>query len=268
MFRTAARMSPIPASDIPSLSLLYKLKKLEPSRLAPVQGATPIHNDRIGLFRGDITTLAVDAIVNAANTSLLGGGGVDGAIQRAAGRKLYDECRTLKGCATGSSKITDGYNLPSKKVIHTVGPIYDDLQSDKSKADLQGCYQSSLELAVKNKLKTIAFSGISTGIYGYPSTDAAVAACEVVKHFLDGDDGEKLDKIIFVTFEEKDVLSYNTVLPRYFPPSTETTAEQKKAVEEEEAEAKATANQLPSVPTTEPTNSEQAQKKQKQENTE
>jgi O-acetyl-ADP-ribose deacetylase (regulator of RNase III) len=214
MFRAAVRMAPvIPAAEIPSLSLLYKLKKLGPSRLTPVKGASPVHNDRVGLIRGDITTLAVDAIVNAANTSLLGGGGVDGAIHRAAGRQLFEECLTLNGCSTGSSKITDAYNLPCKKVIHTVGPIYDDLSPNVSAADLQGCYRSSLELAVKNNLKTIAFSGISTGIYGYPSLDASGVACEEVMEFLDSDDGKKLDKVIFVTFEEKDVRAYNAVLP-------------------------------------------------------
>lgn len=206
-------MAPITASEIPSLSLLYKLKKLEAAKTPPVEGATPKHNDRVGLIRGDITTLAVDAIVNAANRSLLGGGGVDGAIHRAAGPQLLAECRTLNGCATGSAKITDAYNLPSAKVIHTVGPIFDDMQPEKSEAELQGCYRSSLQSAVENGLKTIAFSAISTGIYGYPSLDASVAACETVKKFLDSDDGNKLDKVIFVTFEEKDVRSYNSTLP-------------------------------------------------------
>ncbi|KAI0127182.1 hypothetical protein BJ170DRAFT_595061 [Xylariales sp. AK1849] len=258
-------MATVPASEIQSLSLLYKLKKLGPSPVAPVKDASPIHNDRIGLIRGDITKLGVDAIVNAANRSLLGGGGVDGAIHRAAGRGLLAECRTLNGCETGSSKITDAYKLPSKKVIHTVGPVYDDIHPERSEKALQGCYRSSLELAVKNDLKTIAFSAISTGIYGYPSRDASVAACETVKKFLDTEDGKKLGMVIFVTFEEKDVRSYNHTLPCFFPPSTEITAEQKKAVEEQEAEAEAKASQLPDVPTTEPADGEHAQKKQKQE---
>lgn len=219
MFRRtiATKMAPIAATDIPTLSLLYKLKKLDPSppsSSTPAKpSATSAHNDRIGLIRGDITNLAVDAIVNAANESLLGGGGVDGAIHRAAGRKLLAECRTLNGCKTGFSKITDAYNLPCRKVIHTVGPIYDDRDTEWSEATLQSCYRTSLELAVRHGLKTVAFSGISTGIYGYPPRAAAAVACRTVSSFLNGDDGEKLEKIIFVTFEEKDVRAYNDALP-------------------------------------------------------
>ncbi|KAI0595758.1 macro domain-containing protein [Biscogniauxia sp. FL1348] len=214
MLRVATRsMASTMSADIPSLSLLYKLKKLDASRLGPVAGASSIHNDRVGLFRGDITSLSVDAIVNAANTSLLGGGGVDGAIHRRAGPQLLAECRSLHGCNTGHSKITNAYRLPCKKVIHAVGPIYDDVHSDRSEAALRGCYQSSLRLAVEHGLKTIAFSGISTGVYGYPSIDAALVACRTVKDFLDGQDGRKLDKVIFVTFEEKDVHAYNHMLP-------------------------------------------------------
>ncbi|CAJ2512478.1 Uu.00g054930.m01.CDS01 [Anthostomella pinea] len=257
-------MAPTSASDVPSLSLLYKLKKLHPSKLGPTTDANPSHNDRIGLIRGDITSLSVGAIVNAANRSLLGGGGVDGAIHRAAGPRLLAECRTLDGCATGSSKITDAYELPCNKVIHTVGPVYDDIHPSRSETALRGCYKSSLQLAVENGLKSIAFSGISTGIYGYPSMDAAVIACDTVQKFLDGHDGQKLDKVIFVTFEDKDVNAYNHVLPRFFPPSSETSTEQKKAAEEQTAEAEAKASQLPSVPTTDPADAEHAPKKQKQ----
>lgn len=217
MFRTGARMAPTSISDIPTLTLLYKLKKLKKlgssSRPSPVEGASAAYNDRIGLIRGDITALAVDAIVNAANKSLLGGGGVDGAIHRAAGPGLLAECRTLGGCATGSSKITDAYNLPCLKVVHTVGPIYDEEQSDASEKALEGCYRSSLDLAVQHNLKTIALSGISTGIYGYPSLDAAVVACRTIKKFLDGSDGRKLDRIVLVTFEQKDVQAYEQTLP-------------------------------------------------------
>ncbi|KAH8196914.1 hypothetical protein TruAng_008939 [Truncatella angustata] len=251
-------MPPVVASDIPSLSLLYKLKKLLPAATPPVEGATPAHNDRVALIRGDITVLAVDAIVNAANSSLLGGGGVDGAIHRAAGPQLVAECRTLNGCVTGSAKITDAYNLPCRKVIHAVGPIFDDLRPEKSHSELQGCYRSSLQLAVQHGLKTIAFSAISTGIYGYPSLDASIAACETVQKFLDGDDGKKLDKVVFVTFEDKDVRSYNSTLP------TAASSEQNKAVQEQKAEAEATASQLPDVPKTDPADREHTYKKQKQ----
>lgn len=286
MLRTAAKMAPTSASDIPSLSLLYKLKKLDVSRLGPFQGASSIHNDRIGLFRGDITTLSVDAIVNAANNSLLGGGGVDGAIHRAAGRGLLAECRTLGGCPTGLSKITDAYNLPCKKVIHTVGPIYDDTDPDESEADLRSCYRSSLELAVQNGVKTVAFSAISTGVYGYPSMDAAHVACDTVRKYMDGEDGGKLDKVIFVTFEEKDVRAYNSLLPcvilsyytkyislttailcsRHFPPNIPSSTDQDNTNSEQAAEAEAKASQLPNVPTTDPADPEHVPKKQKQDN--
>lgn len=201
------------ASEIPSLNLLYKVKKLGQEASAPAAGASPIHNDRIALHHGDITRLRVDAIVNAANKSLLGGGGVDGAIHRAAGRGLLAECRTLNGCETGSAKITDAYNLPCRKVIHTVGPVYNELDPDGSKRALRSCYQKSLQVAVQNSLKSIAFSGISTGIYGYPSNDACAVACDTIKKFLDGEDGKKLDKIVFVTFEDKDAHAYKHTLP-------------------------------------------------------
>ncbi|KAL7629818.1 hypothetical protein AAE478_001341 [Parahypoxylon ruwenzoriense] len=222
-------MAFISASEIPSLSLLYKQGSLEASRLSPVKDASPAHNDRIGLICGDITTLSVDAIVNAANISLLGGGGVDGAIHRAAGPRLLAECRTLGGCETGSSKITNAYDLPCKKIIHAVGPIYDDGDPEKSEAALRGCYQSSLQLAVTNELKTVAFSGISTGVYGYPTMDAAHVACDTVKKFMDSSDGQKLDKVIFVAFENKDVRAYSYTLPRHFIPSPEAATDEETA---------------------------------------
>lgn len=213
MLRAFTKMDIISAAEIPTLGLLYKLNKISASPLGPMDDHTSAHNNKIATIRGDITSLQVDAIVNAANRSLLGGGGVDGAIHRAAGRELLAECRTLGGCDTGSSKITDAYNLPCKKVIHTVGPIYNALYARRCEDALRGCYRSALELAVQNELKTIAFSCISTGIYGYPSSGASSVACSTVKAFLDSDDGKKLDKVIFVTFVEKDVLAYNRLLP-------------------------------------------------------
>ncbi|KAI1403647.1 MACRO domain-containing protein [Hypoxylon fuscum] len=231
-------MAPTSLSEIPSVSLLYKLNKLHASRLGSVEGASSAHNDHIGLIRGDITTLSADAIVNAANKSLLGGGGVDGAIHRRAGPQLIKECRTLGGCSTGSSKITSSYNLPScKKIIHTVGPVYQDTRPAESEAALRGCYRSSLQLAVQHNLRTVAFSAISTGVYGYPSIDAAHIACDTVRQFMDGEDGQKLDKVIFVTFEDKDVRAYNHILPRHFPPGAETSTGQEKLVEEPTTEA-------------------------------
>ncbi|KAI0846673.1 MACRO domain-containing protein [Daldinia vernicosa] len=225
MLRVVTRMAHTSVSDIPSLTFLYRNNELEASKHPPLNGASPAYNDRIGLFCGDITTLSVDAIVNAANTSLLGGGGVDGAIHLAAGRGLRAECRTLGGCSTGLSKITNAYNLPCRKVIHTVGPVYDDIDPSKSEAALRSCYKSSLELAVQNGLKTIAFSAISTGVYGYPSNGAAHIACDTVRKFMENGDGEKLEKVIFVTFESKDVRAYNNIIPRHFPPAPGTENE-------------------------------------------
>ncbi|KAH7035761.1 uncharacterized protein B0I36DRAFT_373104 [Microdochium trichocladiopsis] len=262
-------MTAIPASDIPSLSLLYKLHKLAPttpSRL--VAGATSAHNDRIGLFRGDITHLAVDAIVNAANTSLMGGGGVDGAIHRAAGRQLVEECATLGGCETGSAKITNAYKLPSDKVIHAVGPVYNDAHPLRSEEKLAGCYKTALELAVQHGVRTVAFSGISTGVYGYPSLDAAMVACGVVKTFLETEEGRQgIEKVVFVTFLDKDVRAYNAVLPRFFPPASEAGLSERSTEDSAaEAEAEAKAQQLPDVPTTDPAGNEHqhTSKKQKQ----
>ena len=136
----------------------------------------------INIITTDITKLAVDCIVNAANTSLLGGGGVDGAIHRAAGPKLAEECRTLHGCRTGEAKITKGYNLKTKYVIHTVGPIYSD--SPKDAELLRNCYWNSLELARENEIHSIAFPAISTGVYGYPLEAATKIALKTVAEWM------------------------------------------------------------------------------------
>ena len=142
-----------------------------------------IGNATINLLEGDITSQDTDAIVNAANRSLLGGGGVDGAIHRAAGPQLLAECRTLGGCETGDAKITKGYNLNARHVIHTVGPIYHS-SAKKAPELLASCYRRSLEVASQNKLKSIAFPSISTGAYGYPLEEAAPIAIKTVMDYM------------------------------------------------------------------------------------
>jgi O-acetyl-ADP-ribose deacetylase (regulator of RNase III) len=154
---------------------------------------------KIEIEKGDITKIMVDAIVNAANNSLLGGGGVDGAIHRNAGPGLLEECKNLGGCPTGEARITKGYYLPAKYVIHTVGPIWNGGNNNKDSL-LANCYVNSLKLAIQNGIKTIAFPAISTGIYGFPLTRATKIAIKEVKNFLDKNDS--IEKVIFVCFDE------------------------------------------------------------------
>lgn len=169
---------------------------------------------KVELIKGDITQLKVDAIVNAANKTLLGGGGVDGAIHRAAGPELLEECKKLGGCETGEAKITKGYKLPAKYVIHTVGPIWHG-GGNKEEELLANCYRDSLELAKKNKLKSIAFPSISTGAYRFPIEKACPIAFRAVREFLDKNPFV-FEKIIFVLFSDRDFDIYNEAYPNYW----------------------------------------------------
>ncbi|KAK4130689.1 A1pp-domain-containing protein [Trichocladium antarcticum] len=276
-------MTILSAADIPSIALLYKLRKLPPTPPAhplptthtpptPAPRPSSTLNARLAVLRGDITHLAVDAVVNAANRSLLGGGGVDGAIHRAAGPQLQRACRALGGCATGSAKMTAAYGLPCRHVIHAVGPVYELGDGPRSAALLAGCYARSLALAAGAGCRSVAFSAISTGVYGFPSREAAPVALGAIRRFLEGPEGEGIDKVVIVTFEMKDVDAYNEFIPLYFPPvleeeTTAPTAETDRAKRETdaqlEAEAEAVANELPSAPTSDPSDAGRAGKKQK-----
>ena len=165
--------------------------------------------DKIEILRGDLTTLEVDAIVNAANTTLLGGGGVDGAIHRAAGPELLAECRTLGGCRPGEAKITRGYRLPSRFVIHTVGPVWRGGKHGEPET-LANCYRNSMKLAVENETRTIAFPAISCGAYGYPIEDAAQIAFKTTRDFLAAND--EIQKVIFAVWGEDVYKAYQRLL--------------------------------------------------------
>ena len=164
---------------------------------------------KIDIARGDITKLEVDAIVNAANTTLLGGGGVDGAIHRAAGPELLAECRTLGGCRPGEAKITRGYRLPVRFVIHTVGPIWRGGKRGEPEI-LANCYRNSLQLSVENEIQTIAFPAVSCGAYGYPIQEAAQIALKTTREFLAN--AHKIEKVIFVLWGEEIYEAYRKLL--------------------------------------------------------
>lgn len=165
---------------------------------------------KIKVIKGDITKLSIEAIINAANKSLLGGGGVDGAIHYAAGAQLLEECKLLGGCQTGEAKITRGYNLPAKFIIHTVGPVYGHEEGHEEEL-LSSCYKNSLLIAKDNGIKTIAFPCISTGVFRFPKDEAAKIAVDTIKSFI-SKYPDALEEIIFVTHEELDFNIYNDIL--------------------------------------------------------
>jgi O-acetyl-ADP-ribose deacetylase (regulator of RNase III) len=171
-------------------------------------------NSKITVVTGDITKQQVDAIVNAANTSLLGGGGVDGAIHRAGGKAILDECIQIRnrqgGCKTGEAVITTAGNLPAKHVIHTAGPVYSNSKDAESAQLLASSYRNSLKLAVENNIKTIAFPNISTGVYHFPKEKAAMIAIKTMTDFLKTDD--TIDQVIFVCFDEENYELYKNLL--------------------------------------------------------
>ncbi|MCX6335125.1 MAG: O-acetyl-ADP-ribose deacetylase [Bacteroidia bacterium] len=165
--------------------------------------------NRLEIIKGDITNLNVDAIVNAANSSLLGGGGVDGAIHKAAGPELMEECEKLNGCSMGDAKITGGHSLKAKYIIHTVGPVWHGGYKDEPEV-LASCYQSSLKLAKDKKIKTVAFPGISTGVYGFPKDLAAIIAVNETRRFLLK--SSYPEKVIFVAYDDDSFEVYRKIL--------------------------------------------------------
>ena len=169
----------------------------------------PIIMENIELYNGDITKLKVDAIVNAANSSLLGGGGVDGAIHRAAGSELLNECRQLKGCPTGQAKMSDGYQLPARHVIHTVGPIWRGGNQHETEL-LTSCYLECLRIADKNQFESIAFPNISTGVYGFPKKEAAQIALTTTNSFLKNH--AYPHKVTFAIFDEENLKIYQKLM--------------------------------------------------------
>ena len=173
--------------------------------------STPLIRPRMQCQRGDITRIVCDAIVNAANSSLLGGGGVDGAIHRAAGPELLAECRTLGGCETGSARITRGYRLPARHVIHAVGPVYRDGRHGEPEG-LASCYRTCLSLAAQHSLRTVAFPAISCGIYGYPIPDAAEIAIATTAQALR--DSPTIEQVIFVLFDDRTLDIYRQAIAR------------------------------------------------------
>ncbi|KAF6232562.1 hypothetical protein HO173_009230 [Letharia columbiana] len=263
---------PVQLSQIPTLSDLYKNGTLQPSTPDPTDTPLPTPsatlNAKVSLIRTSITNLATTCIVNAANTSLLGGGGVDGAIHSAAGPSLLSECRLLNGCPTGSAKITSAHALPSSYIIHAVGPIYH--RHRKAADKLRSCYRTSLELALEKGKEegqdaSIAFSCLSTGVYGYPSGEAAEVAGREVRRFLEElEEGREkeggLERVVFCIFEAKDERAYGEWLPKIFPPTPEDLSAKEEPAESESLPAKPAAEEAPAVSKDTSTGAPQARK--------
>ncbi|XP_029031226.1 ADP-ribose glycohydrolase MACROD2 isoform X2 [Betta splendens] len=199
-------------------------------------------SDKVSLHKGDITLLEVDAIVNAAKSSLLGGGGVDFCIHKAAGTCLYDECRSLNGCEIGKAKITCGYDLPARYVIHTVGPVAKNHVGQTERDDLASCYKNTLMLMAENNLRTVAFPCISTGIYGFPNLPAADIALNTVKNWIEHN-SEKITRVIFCVFLETDFHIYKDKMSEMFKDNVPETAEEPPKGDETPPPAKSTAKE-------------------------
>ncbi|XP_065883475.1 ADP-ribose glycohydrolase MACROD2-like isoform X2 [Dysidea avara] len=180
----------------------------------------PMLNQKVSVWQGDITRLEIDAIVNAANRSLLGGGGVDGAIHSAAGWSLRDECEELNGCETGNSKLTSGHRLPAKYILHTVGPI------NSNRDALKSCYETCLQLVEQKNIRSVAFSCVATGVYGFPNEEAAHVALETCRSWLETEDHhKKIERIIFCVFLDIDYKIYQHVMQLYFPRDSDIPSE-------------------------------------------
>ncbi|KAF7323039.1 Macro domain-containing protein [Mycena chlorophos] len=259
--------------DIPTLTQLYEKGQLKPAKATRHEPNAELLN-RVSLFQGDITLLEVDSIVNAANRSLLGGGGVDGAIHAAAGRELLKECayshihpsktslihlrrRDAQRMRNWRREDNSGLQVAivsPKHIIHAVGPVYSRSDVETRAKQLESCYQTSLEIAVKEGLKHVAFCCISTGIYGYPVPAATHIALDTVRRFLESEDGSKLDRIIFVRdisvviWLNKDLDVYESLIPEHFPPAPVPAISDAAIEPEEEVPVSEELSQLPDAP--------------------
>lgn len=197
-----------PLNDIPLWT--DSSKKLKLKKVTPKYKPNTKINSKISIFQGDISTLEIDAIVNAASPGLLGGGGIDGCINSGAGRFLRKECESLGGCKPGNTKITKGYRLPAKYVLHSVGPL------NKEKEVMKSCYTTCLELVESNNIKSVAFCCIGTGAYGFPLPEATQIACETIREWIEKNE-DKIDRIIFCVYSNKELDEYTKTIPIYFP---------------------------------------------------